>query len=553
MTDELDWTPPGPGPWQRDKSHMPYMTSRSLGELLPQGFARGFAEGFAQYGLLLDRMQPAIVNGFLFLQPQPFDMPGPDGPKDPEWIHAEFGRRIGVAAAAMEGKIWRDDLVLWDNEFKPRAEARHRTLWTIDLSMLTDRELAEHLQSCAAHHVDMAYQHHRFNVSALAPVGDFALQAAGMAGVPPVEALQALDGSSPVSGILSDEIMPAVSAIQADPGAEALVRGSGDPSARVRALRTRVPAVADWLAGVEYRLVDGMDITRPTLAECPGLVLGRLAAALDTSDRSAASARAAEYAAVLRARIPVEAQAQFDDLLTEARTANRLRDERGMFSDTASGGILRVAMLEIGRRLVERGHLDDPAQALEAGLDEILGLLAGAAEPTAAQLQGRTMLRARLGAKAAPFLLGPPPPDPPPLDQLPPPLARVMGAVGFAIEGVLGQMAEPTGGAGVVVGIGIGAASFEGRARVVLDFDDLFSLEPGEVLVTPATMESFNAMLHLVGAIVTDHGSYASHAAIMARELGLPAVVGTVDGTLRISTGDVVRVNASSGEVTVVS
>jgi len=128
-----------------------------------------------------------------------------------------------------------------------------------------------------------------------------------------------------------------------------------------------------------------------------------------------------------------------------------------------------------------------------------------------------------------------------------------MSAIGFTIEGVLGQMPEATGTDDNIVGIGIGASTFEGRARVVLDFEDLFTLEPGEVLVTPATMESFNAMLHLVGAIVTDHGSYASHAAIMARELGMPAVVGTVDATRRISTGDLVRVNAPTGEVTIVS
>ena len=56
-------------------------------------------------------------------------------------------------------------------------------------------------------------------------------------------------------------------------------------------------------------------------------------------------------------------------------------------------------------------------------------------------------------------------------------------------------------------------------------------LRDGEVLVTSATGESFNSFLHVVGAIVTDHGSFASHAAIMGREMGFPAVVGTVDGT----------------------
>jgi rifampicin phosphotransferase len=83
----------------------------------------------------------------------------------------------------------------------------------------------------------------------------------------------------------------------------------------------------------------------------------------------------------------------------------------------------------------------------------------------------------------------------------------------------------------------------------VRNFDDLLTLEDGDVLVTSATGESFNAFLHMVGAIVTDHGSFASHAAIMGREMGFPAVVGTVDGTRRIPTGARVRVDGGAGTV----
>ena len=81
------------------------------------------------------------------------------------------------------------------------------------------------------------------------------------------------------------------------------------------------------------------------------------------------------------------------------------------------------------------------------------------------------------------------------------------------------------------MGIGGSAGVYVGPARIVRNFDDLMELADGEVLVTSATGESFNSFLHVVGAIVTDHGSFASHAAIMGREMGFPAVVGTVDGT----------------------
>jgi rifampicin phosphotransferase len=105
----------------------------------------------------------------------------------------------------------------------------------------------------------------------------------------------------------------------------------------------------------------------------------------------------------------------------------------------------------------------------------------------------------------------------------------------------------------VIGGITGNVGVYEGRARHIHSAEDLFSLEPGEVLVTRTTGEAFNGIIHLVGAVVTDHGSFASHAAIVAREVGFPAVVGTVDGSTRIPAGAMVRVDGNEGQVTVLS
>ena len=126
-----------------------------------------------------------------------------------------------------------------------------------------------------------------------------------------------------------------------------------------------------------------------------------------------------------------------------------------------------------------------------------------------------------------------------------------MAAVGFLIEGVLGELEAPDGDASVIGGIAGAGGVYEGTARLVHSVDDLFEIEQGDVLVVAATGEAFNSMLHLVGAIVTDHGSFASHAAIMSREMGFPSVVGTVDGTRRIRTGMRVRVDGDAGRVTI--
>ena len=78
-------------------------------------------------------------------------------------------------------------------------------------------------------------------------------------------------------------------------------------------------------------------------------------------------------------------------------------------------------------------------------------------------------------------------------------------------------------------------------------------IEPGDVLVTRSTSPYFNVVLPMLGAIVTDRGGALSHAAIVAREYGIPCVVGAVGATSRITTGDTITVDGDAGTVTIVA
>ncbi|HEY5663411.1 MAG TPA: PEP-utilizing enzyme [Ilumatobacter sp.] len=545
---EHPWTPPGPGPWQQDSAHNPVAQTLIMQALYPSGFKRGFEETFANYGMLLDRLALAIVNGFVYHQPQPFDMPGPDGPPSPEQIGAEIGRRTGVAAAAFEQKIWRAALARWDDELKPASIARHRRLGDVELAALDATELAAHVRACMDQIAEMGYQHHRHNLDAMVPVGDFVLRASALTGRSPVELLVSFEGCSPVSNVCAPEIEAAVAAVNADPGAGALF---DLPAAEaMAALRERFGEVDDWVRNVHYRLMDGFDLPNPTIGEQPALLLGRLRAAM-AADRSAVGRAGDAYVAAVRAEVPSEHHAEFDELLDEARLVYRLRDERGIFSDIAAIGLLRLALLEVGRRRVAAGAQHDVEDILDVSVAELDDILDGGTGPTADAVAARRAARVAATAAGPPRFLGDPPPPPPPVDQLPPPLARVMSAVGFLIDGVLGQLEEAAGDDRTIVGIPGNAGVYEGRAHLVRSIDDLLTMPDGAVLVAPTTGEAFNSMLHLVGAIVTDHGSFASHAAIVAREMGFPAVVGTNDGTRRIAQGDRVRVDGAAGQVTV--
>jgi pyruvate,water dikinase len=91
----------------------------------------------------------------------------------------------------------------------------------------------------------------------------------------------------------------------------------------------------------------------------------------------------------------------------------------------------------------------------------------------------------------------------------------------------------------------------EGLARVLLRVDQLGELEDGEILVAPVTSPSWTPVFHRIAGAVLDTGGIMCHAAIVAREYGLPAVVGTGTGTKRIRSGDRLRVDAATGVVTI--
>ena len=104
---------------------------------------------------------------------------------------------------------------------------------------------------------------------------------------------------------------------------------------------------------------------------------------------------------------------------------------------------------------------------------------------------------------------------------------------------------------GQVTGLGVSTGRYQGRARLVRGAEDFEKIVSGDVLVARTTTPTYNVVLPLLGAIVTDRGAALSHAAIVAREFGIPAVVGTSDATLRIPDGAQVMVDGDRGIVTI--
>ncbi len=540
---ELVFSPPGEGFWELDPVHFPRPVSRYWREIHPAAFRSGTADFASAYGLLFEALEMAYVHGFAYRRVTPL-------------AEAELPGRFRRAEEVFGQKFWRQQLEEWNDTVKPAAIAAHRQIQAVDPDALSDDDLAGYLQRCRDHHAAMLAQHMRYTAAAIVPTGDFLAHAGAWTGLPAGELLGLMRGTSPVSAGASDELAELIAALQQDPPAREALESSDDPTATMAALRTRDGrtglAMAAYLDLVGNRLLDGFDITNPRALELPDVLLRAIRAALTAA---ASPSTRTDRSAEVRALVPEAHRDAFDALLAEARLTYPIRDERGVFSDIWASGLMRRAAQAAGRRLAERGLLHDPGHIVDAGFIEMLALLgaptpSGDGAPSADDLAERAAYRGAHDAHEVPPSLGPTPPPPPDPSTLPPAAARMMQASGLALQALF-VSSEASHEQHMLRGLAASPGVYEGPVRRVSHPSEFDRIQKGDVLVTQSTTEAFNILLPLLGGIVTDRGGLLSHSAIVAREYGIPGVVGTREASRRLDDGQRVRVDGTAGEVTV--
>jgi pyruvate,water dikinase len=393
----------------------------------------------------------------------------------------------------------------------------------------------------------MVYRHHKFTISAVVPVGIYLANAAEWTGPDAGTLLAPLKGSTPVSLGAHEELVKIGTALNEAgldstdfPGLSAL-----ETLNTLQQRQDRVGiAVRAYIQAIGLRLAGGYDVADVCAIELPEMLIAAIWASKSESSRSGSGE---ESAARVRDAVPDRHRNRFDEVLEDMRRTSRLRDERGMHNDIWGTGIARQAILEAGRRLAEAGRIDEPENALDATHDEQVAMLQGAAGPSRAELQARTQWRRTASLRDVPPFLGPPPTPPPPLDGLPPHAAEAMRATVTAMAELF--MPAMDGAGPAIAGKPVSPGVYIGTARVIGSAKEFSRLSKGDVLVTASTSPAFNVVLPLLGAIITDRGGQLSHAAIVAREYGIPAVVGTIKATSVIADGARVKVDGGSGRI----
>ena len=553
------FTPPSPGSWELEQTHFTKPPSVLIAELMPQSMMRGFSEGTRHYGLLLDHLEIAVINRFLYVAPRPVGAPKSAKGTPPRLVfeilrrvHPAIRQRVKRAEEVLRDRVWRGDMEWWDSQVKPTLAAEGRALLSDDLASLSDAQLVAHLQRAFEFMRTASFYHHRFNFCSMVPLGDFLVHAIEWTGLPAGELLRTMKGLSPESAGATAELADLRCAILADGEAMALLTSRGRGDAEVMAcLEARPGAVGDamraYMAVVGLRLLGGYDIADRHGREHPEVIV-KIIRSVVTSDPASRRAAAKDALQNIRSKVPEAHREQFDDLLAEAQMTYRLRDERGFHTDTLAVGVARRAVLAAGERLQARGLVHDPAHLVDASTSEIVALLEGRQGPTADELAQRVRWRLETPLSAAPARLGHPPSDPPPAEWLPPAAARLQ-TITTLIMSLMFDVHAPPAETTHLKGYGVSPGVYDGPVRVIRSIEELAAVQQGEVLVATSTGPTFNVVLPLIGALVTERGGVLSHAAIVSREYGLPGVVGCVGATKQLQTGRRVRVDGGTGEV----
>jgi rifampicin phosphotransferase len=244
-----------------------------------------------------------------------------------------------------------------------------------------------------------------------------------------------------------------------------------------------------------------------------------------------ATRRAAEEAAFRALASSPRRLRAFRKLLADTQHLASLREEQVPIL-TISWPVMRRAVLRIGEALAARGVIADPDDVFFLTHDEVLSALTGTGSSATVNIAERRARREEQGELIAPLIVGRMTGMMKRLWEMMP---RLVGAVPSDRALVSGTPASP------------GRAT--GSVRVVRGVRDFDQLQRGEILVAPLTAPAWTPLFTRAAAVVTDVGSLASHASIIAREYGIPAVVGCGDATARLQTGMRVTVDGSTGNV----
>jgi len=239
---------------------------------------------------------------------------------------------------------------------------------------------------------------------------------------------------------------------------------------------------------------------------------------------------------------PADGRERLQGSLDMSLKMNPLTPDHHFYVDQGTNARLRLVLMAIGRKLVERGDLHDAEDVMYLRYQELRELMADAS-----LISAKSIVSRRRDEREAAYRIRP---------------REWVGtatqvALDFPYNGLWGFPEKfhrkPHEKAGELVGLAASPGVAEGPARLVESLEQFGQVKDGEILVCRMTNPAWVVLFTKIIGLVTDAGGVVSHPAVVSREFGIPAVVGTSTATQQIKTGDRIRVNGSTGVVEILA
>lgn len=305
----------------------------------------------------------------------------------------------------------------------------------------------------------------------------------------------------------------------------------------------------DFLEVHGWRCERMLDWATPSWIEKPSLGIPSIKIAIATGGaytidekRVRAAKQREEAEKEILAQVSAEQREWFEGLMRAAQKAGYWSEDHTYYLDLYCNGIGRWIVMEYGRRFTEAGVIDEP--------EDIHFLLPEDIRRATISME-RVNLRPRVEPRRKEwqgYLKGEPKPFYGKIELagemvMKDPVISVSVSVPVVREELKADLYGAAAAPGVV----------EGVARVIMTEDKLAELKPGDILVAPGTSAPWTPAFEIISGVITDGGGALAHAVIVAREYGIPAVVGCLEGTKKIKTGNRVRIDGNLGVVYILS
>jgi phosphohistidine swiveling domain-containing protein len=362
-------------------------------------------------------------------------------------------------------------------------------------------------------------------------------------GAAPGEALELIGGSVHELHDVERGLESLATLAAATPSLERRLREPGVALAGVAAL----PEAAGFIDALQGFLIEhghlGQtfdDLGQASWIEAPDLLLIEIAKRLEYPspvDAETRRLRLAGRADLLAERVretltgDPERLERFETLLAYGREIGPLTEVHNYWIDRRAQSSLRRFVMRVGRRLVEMGVIDQAADCMYLHRAEVPEVLRANDDRRAVVAERRAALAAWATVRP-PRMIGKP-----------------SGVSGEANADRFDGPRYTSTDAAEIRGTGASAGIVRGPARLTLTQADFGAVRPGDIIVCPSSNPSWVPLFAIAGGLITDTGGVLSHAAVVAREFALPAVVGTGDATQRIADGRLVEIDGTSGIV----